>query len=174
MRIQYRSYMRIVGRGSTMKPISVVVARNGARAVATDKELPPIKGGIGGRRIACPLSFSSSLTPTFVGWPPRWPSLLQRCTVMHVVRRVTVQTSQIRDCPYLSGASGAEENRGNAKKAEARWLILLTRLGGLHTEGGASSVVAFCPADGFREAAGRLSTRFISGARRPASSWPSC
>ena len=174
MRIQYGSYMRIVGRGSTMKPISVVVARNGARAVATDRELPPTKGGIGAGEELAPRSFSSSLTPTFVGWPLRWPPLLQRCTVMHVVRRVPVQTSQIRDCPYLSGASGGEENRGNAKKAEARWLILLTRLGGLQTEGGASSVVAFCPVDGFREAAGRLSTPFMSGARRPDFSWPSC
>jgi hypothetical protein len=59
-----------------------VVARNGARAVATDKELPLTKGGIGGWRIACPLSFSRSLTPTFVGWPLPWHSLLQRCTVI--------------------------------------------------------------------------------------------
>ena len=74
----------------------------------------------------------------------------------------------------LSGPSCVEHNRGDNKKAEAGWLILLTRFGGLHTEGGATGVVAFCRVDGFREAAGRLSTRSISGARWPDFSWPLC
>src|ERR1019366_5006105 len=39
MKIRHLSYMRTGGYGSTMKPMSVVVARNGARAVATDKRV---------------------------------------------------------------------------------------------------------------------------------------